>query len=77
MKYDTNPGQKKVSYLIGRFMPYFRKYRWILVLDLICAAFTTVCELVLPLIVQMITDRGTNDPASLTVSFVLQVAGSI
>lgn len=75
MKYDTNPGQKKVSYLIGRFMPYFRKYRWILVLDLICAAFTTVCELVLPLIVQMITDRGTNDPASLTVSFVLQVGG--
>ena len=42
-------------------------------LDLICAAFTTVCELVLPLLVQIITDKGTNDPASLTVSLVLQV----
>ena len=23
VQYETNPGQKKVSYLIGRFMPLF------------------------------------------------------
>ena len=45
-------GNKKNMGLIRRFIPYFKKYKWVLVLDLFCAALTTVCELVLPLIVQ-------------------------
>ena len=44
-------GNKKNMGLIRRFIPYFKKYKWVLVLDLFCAALTTVCELVLPLIV--------------------------
>ena len=40
----------KSSGLIKRFIPYYKKYVWVLVLDLFCAALTTVCELVLPLI---------------------------
>ncbi|MEA4889288.1 MAG: ABC transporter ATP-binding protein [Clostridiaceae bacterium] len=63
----------KTRLLIGRFLPYFRKYRLILLLDLICAALTTVCELVLPLIVRQIIDRGMNDMASLTVQLILQM----
>ena len=43
------------------------------VLDLLCAAFTTVCELVFPLIVRFITDLGLNDMESLTVQLVLSV----
>ncbi len=59
--------------LMSRFLPYFKKYKWILFTDLLMAALTTVCELVLPLIVREITDRATTDLASLTVSFVLRV----
>lgn len=43
--------------------------------DLCCAALTTVCELVLPLIVRTITTRATYDVASLTVPFVLMMGG--
>ena len=42
-------------------------------LDLFCAALTTVCELVLPLIVREITGRATATPMSLTVSLVLKL----
>ena len=38
----------KTSTLIRRFLPYFKKYRGMLFLDLVCAALTTVCDLVLP-----------------------------
>jgi len=58
--------------LIKRFLPYYKKYKWILVLDLLCAALTTVCELVLPLIVRQITDEATNVPMTLTVGLILR-----
>ena len=60
--------------LLKRFLPYYKKYKWILVLDLFCAALTTVCELVLPMIVRDITDRATNDLASLTVAVIVRCA---
>ncbi len=53
--------------LLKRFVPYFKKYRWTLVMDLFCAALTTVCELVLPLIMRYITNEGIRDLASLSV----------
>ncbi len=59
--------------LIKRFLPYYKRYGWIVALDLFCAALTTLCELVLPLMVRYITDMGMNDLASLTVSTVLTV----
>ena len=59
--------------LIRRFAPYFKKYRGVLVFDLFCAALTTVCELVLPLIVEYITDMGMNNLEALTVQMILQV----
>ena len=51
--------------LIGRFLPYFKKYRGTLVLDLLCAALTTVCELVLPMIMRYITNEGIRDLTAL------------
>ena len=64
----------KSGNLIKRFLPYYKKYIWILVFDLFCALLTTVCELVLPMIVREITDRATGGNISaLTVSFVLRV----
>ncbi len=59
--------------LLRRFLPYYKKYKWIMVLDLFCAALTTVCELVLPMIVREITGAATENLASLTVSYVLRI----
>ena len=67
--------KKKKGELLSRFLPYYKKYKWILVLDLFCAALTTVCELVLPMIVSEITHRGETDPSSLTWKFVLTMGG--
>lgn len=65
--------QMKMGYLIKRFLPYFRKYKWILVLDLICASLTTVCELVFPMLVRYITDMGINNIAGLTAGIILKI----
>lgn len=63
----------KMSYLIKRFVPYFKPYIHILILDLICASLTTVCELVFPMLVRFITEAGINDLASLTVETVVKL----
>ncbi|MBQ6830906.1 MAG: ABC transporter ATP-binding protein [Clostridia bacterium] len=60
----------KTSGKIRRFLPYYRKYWGILLLDLFCASLTTLCELVLPMIVRRITDAATTDIALLTVSLI-------
>lgn len=52
--------------LFRRFAPYFKKYKGTLCLDLFCAAMTTVCELVLPLIMRYITNEGLRDLAALS-----------
>lgn len=64
---------RKTSYLIKRFLPYFKKYRGVLILDLFCATLTTVCDLVLPMIVRYLTDIGMNDTERLTVRLILTV----
>lgn len=53
--------------LFRRFAPYYKKYKGTLCLDLFCAALTTICELVLPLIMRYITNEGMRDLASLSV----------
>lgn len=63
----------KTSVLIRRFLPYYKKYLPILIVDLLCAALTTLCELVLPMIVRAITDRATTGVPALTVDFVLRI----
>ncbi len=61
--------------LIRRFMPYFGKHKKTMVFDLLCALLTTVCELVLPMIVSEITGRADADYRTLTVPFVLTLGG--
>ncbi|MBO5339162.1 MAG: ABC transporter ATP-binding protein [Clostridia bacterium] len=46
--------------LLKRFLPYYKKYKWILFLDLLCASLTTVCEITLPLIIKQITSEAEN-----------------
>ncbi|MBQ8403555.1 MAG: ABC transporter ATP-binding protein [Clostridia bacterium] len=66
MKKTKNKG------LLRRFLPYYKKYSWIMAADLFCAALTTVCELVLPMIVREITGAATEDIASLTLELILR-----
>ena len=61
------------KYLLKRFYPYFRPYLHILVFDLFCASLTSVCDLVLPLIVRFITNTVTTSPADLTVEIVVRM----
>ena len=60
--------------LLKRFLPYYKSYTKTLVLDLLCAALTTVCELVLPLIARQITGYATSDIAKLTTTLILTYA---
>lgn len=60
--------------LIGRFLPYFKPYRKTLYTDLFCAALTTVCEVVLPLIIRQITNTALIDVALLTARMILGLA---
>ncbi len=65
----------KTSVLLKRFLPYYRPYAKIMAMDLFCAALTTVCELVLPLILRYVTGVGMNDLSSLTVRTILIIGG--
>lgn len=60
--------------LIKSVAPYFKKYKNILILDLICAALTTASEMILPLILRNITNLGMTDRASLTIQLILRMA---
>ncbi len=59
--------------LLRRFWPYLRKYRRIMLLDLACAALTTLCDIVLPQIMRYLTNTAMTDAAALTVQVVLQL----
>lgn len=65
--------EKKPKGLLKRFLPYYTKYKGILFFDLFCAALTTVCELVLPMLIRYITTAAINDLASLTIQMILKV----
>ena len=61
------------KYLLKRFYPYFKPYLHILLFDLFCASLTSVCDLVLPLIVRFITNTITTSPSDLTVNLVARL----
>lgn len=71
MKTKANKANKQG--LMRRFWPYLRKYRHILLLDLFCAALTTLCDMVLPLIMRYLTNTATTNLAALTAQVVLQL----
>lgn len=66
--------KNSAGYNLRRFLPYYRKHRLVLTLDLVCALLTTVCELVFPQIVSAITDQAVSDPSKITFAFVLRPA---
>jgi len=64
---------KTTRYLLKRFLPYYKKYRVILMLDLTCALFSTGCDLALPMIVRLITNTAASGLENLTLKLILTV----
>lgn len=57
----------KTTYIVKRLMPYLKKYRKLVIFDMLCAIFMTVLNVVAPMIVRYIS----NDAEKLTMSSVL------
>lgn len=55
-------------------MPYFKKYKFILMFDLFCAALTTLTDMVLPMILRRLTNAGLGT-YSLTREMIYRMAG--
>lgn len=68
---DTS--MKRNLNLIKRVMPYFKKYKFILMFDLFCAALTTLTDMVLPMILRRLTNAGLGT-YSLTREMVIRMA---
>jgi len=61
--------------MFKKFLKYYKPYVWIIAADLLCAAISTVCELVFPLIVRYITQTALDSGAQLLLSTVLKLGG--
>ena len=64
---------KKSLNSFKQFIPYYKPYIGIIILDLLCAAFSTVCELILPLIVRYITNEALYGDGNLIIETVLKL----
>ncbi|MBQ6864255.1 MAG: ABC transporter ATP-binding protein [Clostridia bacterium] len=72
--YKHNAPTKKI---IARFLPYYKKHIRTFAFDLFCAALTTACELLLPMIVRTITNAATGDSETvLTPGLILGMGGA-
>lgn len=60
--------------LLSRFRPYFMKYKWWVLADLIAAGLTTVNELVLPVILRFLTNTGMEDLGSITTDLLIKIS---
>ena len=65
----------KTKKLLKSFLPYYGRYKKILIFDLLCAALTTLGELILPLMLRYITNQGMQDLASMTAGIVIRIGG--
>ncbi len=63
------------SIMFRRFSVYYKPYILIIIIDLLCAALSTVCELIFPMIVREITNTAMSDGQALLVSTVLRLGG--
>lgn len=60
--------------LIGRFLPYIKKYQVLLYLDLFFASLTTLCDIALPMIMRRLTNSALGNAEVLTISVLLKMA---
>lgn len=62
-----------VFYLFERFRPYYKKYYGTLAIDLVCAMFSTMCDLILPIILRFLTNTAREDINNLTIGLILML----
>lgn len=62
------------KYLIKRFSPYYKNYKFLFITDMIAAMLTIVAEVTLPLIIREITNIATTDVKALTLTYLLKLA---
>ena len=65
-----NDREYRTGELLKRFLPYYKNHKAVMLMDLFCASLTTICELVLPMIIRRITNTGLQEAASLTVALI-------
>ncbi len=61
------------AYLIKRFLPYYKPYLHILILDLFCAALTAISVLILPPIISNIVNIVQTNISKLTPTLILSI----
>ncbi|MBE7058391.1 MAG: ABC transporter ATP-binding protein [Ruminococcaceae bacterium] len=66
----------RTKHLIKRTMPYYKRYWKSMVFDLFCAGLTTICELILPLIIKYFTNTAIEDISQLTIKAILMLGGT-
>ena len=71
---NTSNREYSTSELIKRILPYFKPYKKILATDLFCASLTTICEIVLPMIIRKITNTAIENVALVTVKMIGSLA---
>lgn len=73
---ETTTGAQTYSsrVLIGRFLPYIKKYQVLLYLDLFFASLTTLCDIALPMIMRRLTNSALGNAEVLTISALLKMA---
>ncbi|MBE5833715.1 MAG: ABC transporter ATP-binding protein [Butyrivibrio sp.] len=73
---ETTSGAQTYSsrVLIGRFLPYIKKYQVLLYLDLFFASLTTLCDIALPMIMRRLTNSALGNAEVLTITVLLKMA---
>ena len=76
MNADKTRGARtySTSQLLRRYYPYLKKYRKLLMLDLFFASLTTLCDIVLPMIMRRLTNSALGTAAPMTAAIVLRMA---
>lgn len=73
---NTNSEKKnKQKSSFKAFLPYYKPYVGLIIIDLLCAAISTICELVFPMIVRFITNQAIGGAAELLLPTVLRLGG--
>lgn len=60
--------------MFRRFLQYYRPYIWLILIDLFCAAASTVCELAFPLIVRKITNTALDGSSAVLMATVIRLS---
>ena len=60
-------------YLMKRFSAYMNKYKGLLLLDLFFAGLTTICDIILPMIMRRLTNSAIGTAAPITVPILLRM----